>query len=97
MGKRGPRAGGHWADGKYIQPTDTEEAVKDEDDVLIMSLRLASGKFESSIQVPLHASDEEKKAFIDSWLTVMEAGLRCGSGRRKESKTSAKEDSHGRS
>lgn len=55
-----------------------------EDDVLVMSLRLKSGRFESSISVPLFASEEDKRRFVDSWLALMEAGLRCTDIRKKE-------------
>lgn len=56
--------------------------IKDEDDSLIMSIRLKSGRFESSIEVPLYATNEERKAFVAQWLNLMEAGIKVGSTRR---------------
>lgn len=56
----------------------TVPSIADDDDVLIVTARLRSGRFESSIQVPLMAPDEEKHRFIDAWMTLMEAGVRCG-------------------
>lgn len=49
----------------------------DEDDILIISLRLKSGRFESEISVPLFAAEADKRRFIDAWLGLMEAGLQC--------------------
>lgn len=51
--------------------------VSDEDDVLTMSLSLKSGRFESTVSVPLRASEDDKRRFVDSWLNLMVAGLRC--------------------
>lgn len=55
----------------------------DKDDSVILSVRLASGRFESSIQVPLFASDDEKQTFVEAWLKLMEAGIKCGREHRK--------------
>lgn len=52
--------------------------IAQEDDSIIMSIKLKSGRFESSIEVPLFATDEERKEFVNQWLNLMEAGLRCG-------------------
>lgn len=49
----------------------------DANDVLIMSLRLKSGRFESSIQIPLKSSEAAKRQFMERWLALMEAGLKC--------------------
>jgi hypothetical protein len=46
---------------------------------LTVSMKLSNGHFESSISIPLQSTDEERKRFTDSWLTMMEAGLKCGS------------------
>lgn len=59
-------------------PKETARTEIEEDDSLILSVRLASGRFESSIQVPLFATDAEKEAFVDAWMKLMEAGVRCG-------------------
>lgn len=55
----------------------SSEEVKDEDDVLIVSCRLKSNRFESTIQIPLFAPDDDKKQFVEAWLNLMEVGLRC--------------------
>lgn len=47
-----------------------------------IKLWLDSGKFESSIRIPLMASEAAKKEFVDSWLMLMEAGLKCRSSSR---------------
>lgn len=46
-------------------------------DVLTIHLTLASKTFESTISIPLDASEEAKKAFIESWLNLMAVGLKC--------------------
>ena len=61
----------------------TGEGIAEEDDVIILSVRLRSNRFEGSIQMPLFASDEERAVFVDSWFKMMEAGLRCGRSRRE--------------
>jgi hypothetical protein len=63
--------------GRRVEPP--AEAVAEEDDVLIMSLHLKSGRFESRIEIPLISSDEAKQGFIESWLSLMAAGLKCSS------------------
>jgi hypothetical protein len=59
-----------------------QDGIKEEDDVLIMHLKLASGRFESSIQIPLHSADEDKKKFVEAWLSLMEMGLKCSPNRK---------------
>ena len=39
---------------------------------------LTSGRFESSISVPLMASDDERRRFIDAWCDLMIAGVKLG-------------------
>jgi hypothetical protein len=51
--------------------------VDDKDDILTVTMKLASGKFESSISVPLFADKEAKQRFVESWLDLMVAGLKC--------------------
>lgn len=59
-------------------------AYKKEDDVsLIMSVKLSNGHFESSVEVPLVCTDDEKRAFVDAWLKLMEAGIACGRTQRE--------------
>lgn len=59
-----------------------ETEIADADDTLIMSVKLRSGRFESSIEVPLYATDDERKEFIEQWLNLMGAGIRCGQQHR---------------
>jgi hypothetical protein len=40
---------------------------------------LTSGKFESSISVPLFASQEQRDEFVDAWFEMMIRGIRMGS------------------
>ncbi len=56
--------------------------VTDEDDSLIVTVRLASGRFESRIEIPLYCTKEERERFVDSWFDLMMAGLKVGSERR---------------
>jgi hypothetical protein len=51
--------------------------VAEKDDVLIVEVRLRSGRFESKIEIPLMSPDEAKREFIDQWFKLMEAGLKC--------------------
>jgi hypothetical protein len=55
-----------------------------EADAVELSVRLVSGHFESSITVPLTATPEERKAFVDAWCGLMEAGIKVGSAKRTE-------------
>lgn len=57
--------------------------VEEESDDLILSVKLANGHFESSIRLPLHAADTEKKAFVDAWLDLMQAGIQVGKSNRE--------------
>ncbi len=54
------------------------EDVEEKDDTLIISVKLASGRFESTIHCPLFCSNEDRKRFVDSWLDLMAAGIKCG-------------------
>ena len=58
--------------------------VTDENDAIILSCRLKSGKFESSIEVPMYASQEEMNEFALRWLSMMDAGIKIGQKNRKE-------------
>jgi hypothetical protein len=66
---------------KHI-PSEPPEPIAPENDTLIMSVELKSGRFSSSIEIPLFATDDAKKTFIDSWLNLMEAGLQVGRSHR---------------
>jgi hypothetical protein len=57
-------------------------AIPTEDDTVIMSIRLKSGKFHGEIEVPLYASKEERETFVEQWLLMMEAGLKVGQSNR---------------
>lgn len=56
----------------------------DEEDSVILSVRLASGRFESSIQVPLFCTDAEREKYVGAWLNLIEAGIKCGSEHRNK-------------
>lgn len=53
----------------------------DQADAVIVTVRLRSGRFESSIEVPLFCSKGERDAFVEAWLLLMVAGINCGQGR----------------
>lgn len=55
-------------------------------DSIIVSIKLRSGKFEGSIEVPLYATKQEREDFIDQWLHMMEIGLKVGEANRGEKK-----------
>jgi len=55
-------------------------ATKPVEDVIILSCRLKSGLFESSIEVPLYASVEEMDRFVQAWLAMMDQGIKIGHG-----------------
>jgi hypothetical protein len=50
----------------------------DEVDVLEVRIRLRSGRFESSIEVPLKGTKAQREEFIESWFKLMESGIRIG-------------------
>ena len=60
---------------------------EDNEEVLVITARLKSGRFESSIQIPLMSSSkQEQDVFVESWLALMAAGIKCGSARKKDTK-----------
>lgn len=59
------------------------DQMVDENDTIIMSIKLRSGRFESLIEVPLYSDDQDKKNFIEQWLLMMEAGLKIGRANRE--------------
>lgn len=61
---------------------ETSTTVSD-DDSIIMSVRLKSGLFASSIEVPVYSTQEQREEFVAQWLLMMEAGLRVGQSNRK--------------
>ncbi len=62
---------------KPILKTAAQE-IKEVDDMVILSVRLASGRFEGSIQIPLTCTESERNQFVISWMKMMEAGIKCG-------------------
>lgn len=47
-------------------------------DSIILSVRLRSGKFESSIEVPMYATPAEMREFAMTWLQLMDQGIKLG-------------------
>lgn len=58
----------------------------DDSDTLVMSVKLRSGRFESTIEVPLFASENEAKAFVEQWMELMKMGLSLGKANREAAK-----------
>ena len=52
--------------------------IPEQADRLIMSVRLASGDFESSVSISMDASEEEKLRAIERWLKLAHTGLQIG-------------------
>ena len=50
-------------------------AVEPKEDGIILSVKLKSGGFESSLEVPVSATEDERDRFVMAWLKLMEAGL----------------------
>jgi hypothetical protein len=68
-----------------------------DDDAVILSVALVSGRFESSITVPLHCTDAERKGFIDAWLNLMDAGVKAGKEHRDLKSSTETQDAVGKS
>lgn len=51
-------------------------------DTVILSVRLVSGHFESTIHIPVSATKEERDAFVLAWLGLMDAGVKVGQASR---------------
>lgn len=47
-------------------------------DVLVFSVRLESGDFESSVRVPLIGGPDATRAAVERWLDLISSGLRTG-------------------
>lgn len=56
--------------------------VEENEDILVMSIRLESGRFSSEIRVPLFANEADKERFVEQWFKMMEAGIACGRSHR---------------
>lgn len=53
--------------------------ITPDQDRLIVSARLASGKFSSEISIPLFGTTpEQKEQFIQRWIDLIETGFRLG-------------------
>ena len=52
--------------------------TKKPDDVLVLSVKLKSGRFETTLQVPFPCSVEEGRAAMDKWFEMALFGLRTG-------------------
>jgi len=59
----------------------TEAATRPQADTIILSCKLKSGLFESSIEVPLYSTQEEMNRFAMAWLGLMDAGIKIGQDR----------------
>ena len=66
-----------------MRKTQPPTEIADEGDILIMTVKLASGKFESTIQIPLFASEDSKQQFVEAWLNLMQMGLKCSPTTRR--------------
>jgi hypothetical protein len=49
-----------------------------EKETLIFSVRLKSGTFESSIELPMPATPEEFQRVVEAWLSIMRTGFQVG-------------------
>ncbi len=47
-------------------------------DSIILSVRLRSGKFESSIEIPMYSTPAEMREFATTWLQLMDQGIKLG-------------------
>lgn len=45
---------------------------------LELSMRLTSGKFNTSVRIPIGVGEDEMKAGIRSWMDVIDTALRLG-------------------
>lgn len=53
--------------------------MSEEPETLILSVRLASGRFVSELKVPLLDMPEpKKKAVVEQWLDLIQTGFRIG-------------------
>ena len=53
-------------------------------DTVIISVKLRSGAFESTIEVPIGATKAEFDQFKRSWLAMMMAGIEAGRNTRRK-------------
>jgi hypothetical protein len=52
------------------------------DGYITLSVKLSNGQFDSSIQIPLESTAEEKQRLVVAWFNLMEAGIKCGQAAR---------------
>lgn len=55
-----------------------EPQITDETDVIELSIRLRSGRFESRLELPLRSSPEEKEQGLEMWGDMVAAGFKYG-------------------
>lgn len=60
--------------------------ISPKDDAIILTCKLKSGQFESSIEVPLYATREEMNNFAMQWLALMDAGIKIGQNKHVKDK-----------
>lgn len=49
-----------------------------EKDLVVLSVSLSSGKFESIIRYPIDTPEEDIKELVSSWIRMSQAALKCG-------------------
>lgn len=51
--------------------------VDEEDDMIEVSVKLTSGKFESTVRLPLDADYEHIEAALGNWWQTLESMIKC--------------------
>ena len=60
------------------------KAVTDNNEVVLhVTVELSNGHFKSSISVPLFADEHLRESFVESWLMMIEAGIKAGRSSRE--------------
>lgn len=62
-------------------PESNEEPTSD---MIEISVKLTSGKFESTIRLPLASNKEKIEAALGNWWETLESVIRCNSGKQVE-------------
>lgn len=60
---------------------ETRDDVRARRDAIVLSVRLKSGGFESSLEIPTTADAEVRDAAVRQWLDMMSVGVRCAEAR----------------
>lgn len=64
---------------KHLERAVSPQAGEADTPVFIeLTIRLSNGHFSSSLTLPLDATDDERRKFVDAWLAMMDAGIKCG-------------------